>query len=300
MFVTDAAFQGLLDTRVHEPARVGAALQQRARRPCLAPDGALFIVAADHTARGALGVGHDPMAMADRRRLLERLATALANPRVDGVLGSADVLEDLALLGLLEGKVAIGTMNRGGLVGATWEIDDRMTAYDADHVARANLDGGKVLLRIDDTDPATAKTLEACGRAVSELADRGLAAMIEPIPVQRTPDGRLVVDGSPAARVRAALVAAGLGATSAYTWLKIQAGPGVHDVLSATTCPALILGGPPGDDPAATLASWREAMAHPHCRGLVVGRTVLYPHDGDVAGAIAQAADLVSAKAAGR
>jgi len=36
--------------------------------------------------------------MADRTGLLERLCVALARPGVDGVLGSADVLEDLSLL----------------------------------------------------------------------------------------------------------------------------------------------------------------------------------------------------------
>ena len=117
----------------------------RRRRAALAPDGVLFIVAADHPARGALAVGVDSMAMADRRRLLDRLALTLDHPRVDGVLASADILEDLVLLGLLDDRVAVGTMNRGGIMGARWEIDDRMTAYDAEHLEESHLDGGKVL-----------------------------------------------------------------------------------------------------------------------------------------------------------
>ena len=68
----------------------------------LTRDGMLFIVAADHTARGMVGLGDDPLAMADRRSMLDRLLTALANPRVDGVLASADIMEDLVLLGALE------------------------------------------------------------------------------------------------------------------------------------------------------------------------------------------------------
>ena len=65
----------------------------------------LFIVAADHTARGdGRRPGHDPHAMADRRSMLDRLLTALDNPRVDGVLASADIMEDLVLLGALDGR----------------------------------------------------------------------------------------------------------------------------------------------------------------------------------------------------
>ena len=297
MPITDAAFADLLDTRVHDPARIAAALAVRRRRTTLAPDGVLFIVAADHPARGALAVGGDRMAMADRRRLLDRLMLTLDHPRVDGVLGSADVLEDLVVLGLLDDRVAVGTMNRGGIMGARWEIDDRMTAYDAEHIDDAHLDGGKVLLRLDDDDAGTAATLEACSRAVTELADRGLMAMVEPLPYRKDAEGRAVADHDVDRLVQAAGVASGLGSTSAYTWLKVPAGPGVERVMEASTCPSLILGGPLGTDAAATLASWERALGHPHCRGLVIGRSLLYPADGDVAGTVAAAADLVDAKA---
>ena len=69
--------------------------------------------------------------MGNRISLLERLETALARPGVDGLLASPDILEDLLLLGALEGKVVIGSMNRGGLQGAVFELDDQFTGYDA-------------------------------------------------------------------------------------------------------------------------------------------------------------------------
>ena len=71
---------------------------------------------------------------------------ALGRPGVGGVLGTADVLEDLLLLGALDGKIVIGSMNRGGLAGAVFEIDDRFTGYDAAAIARMGFDGGKMLL----------------------------------------------------------------------------------------------------------------------------------------------------------
>src|SRR5439155_3821723 len=99
-------------------------------------DGRLFIIAADHPARGALRAGARPMAMADRMDLLERLSLALSRPGVDGVLGTADIIEDLLLLGVLDDRVVIGSMNRGGLAGTAFEMDDRFTGYDARMIAR--------------------------------------------------------------------------------------------------------------------------------------------------------------------
>ena len=62
-------------------------------------DGRLFIVAADHPARGALAVGADPTRWRNRYDLLERLAVALSRPGVDGVLGTPDIIDDLAAPG---------------------------------------------------------------------------------------------------------------------------------------------------------------------------------------------------------
>ena len=124
----------------------------------------LMIIAADHPARGALRAGERPLAMADRAELLDRLVLALSRPGVNGVLGTADVLEDLLLLGALDGKVVVGSMNRGGLAGTVFELDDRFTGYDAAAIAADGFEGGKMLLRIDPDDPATAATLEACAR----------------------------------------------------------------------------------------------------------------------------------------
>src|SRR5437763_6466205 len=125
-YISDEQWQQLLTTRTRQPEAVAEAYARRKRPESLLNDrGTMFLVAADHPARGALRSGEDPMAMANRRSLLERLVTALANPDVDGVLGSPDVVEELLLLGALEGKIVIGSMNRGGLDGASWTMDDR-------------------------------------------------------------------------------------------------------------------------------------------------------------------------------
>ena len=298
--ISDDAFRDLTDGRVSEPGRIATALAGRKRRERITNDGAIFIVAADHTARGMIGVPGQPRAMANRRLMLERLATALDNPRVDGVLASTDIIEDLVLLGALDDRVAVGTMNRGGLAGATWELDDRFTAYDTEHLVAANLDAGKMLLRIDYDDPGTVPTLEACAQAVVDLNDRGLMAMVEPIPYRKDDAGHAIWNDDPDALLKAVGVCAALGGSSAYTWLKIQATADIESVAAATTQPLLILGGAPGPDPEATFASWENALAQPTVRGLVVGRALLYPPDGDVESAVGRAAELVTASVAAR
>ena len=291
--VSDRAWLDLIAARADQPELALDRLRQRARRPLLT-DGRLFVVAADHTARGMLGVPGDPFALADRRRTLEALMTALAHPGVDGVLASADIMEDLAVLGALENKLAFGTMNRGGIMGADWELDDRMTAYSAAALAANGLDGGKVLLRLADDDAGTAPTLEACARAIDECAAHRLPIMVEPLPYHHDPTtgGAKLLDDDDAL-LRAVAVGSGLGSTSTVTWLKVPAGKDPARMLSCTTLPALILGGTPGSDPEATYASWERAMDVPNVRGLVVGRALLFPPDGDVAAAIDRAAKIV-------
>jgi hypothetical protein len=244
-----------------------------------------MLVAADHPARGALRAGADGLAMADRFRLLERLAVALSRPGVDGVLGTADVLEDLLLMGALDDKVVIGSMNRGGLAGTTFEIDDRFTGYDAAAVDRMGFQGGKMLLRIDPLDPATAPTLAACAAAVGDLASHGLMAMVEPFVSHRV-DGRVRNDLDTEAVIRSATVAAGLGWTSAHTWLKLPVIDDMEPVLAATTLPVLLLGGEVAADQDAQFATWEKVLQNPQVRGMVVGRSLLYPPDGDVAAAV--------------
>jgi hypothetical protein len=230
--------------------------------------------------------------MADRADLLERLCVALGRPGVGGVLGTADVLEDLLLLGALEGKIVIGSMNRGGLAETVFEVDDRFTGYDAAAIARMGFDGGKMLLRIDPDDPATADTMQACAQAVSDLAGRKLMAMVEPFIAHRV-DGRVRNDLSPEAMILALTIASGLGTTSAYTWLKVPVVKDMERVMAASTLPALLLGGEVPDDPEVAFAGWRKALRLPNVMGLLAGRSLLYPADGDVATAVDTAVSLL-------
>lgn len=282
----------LTQVRASDPGAFARAWATRSRRPLLGDDGRMLLVAADHPARGALGVRDRVMAMGSRSDLLARLVTALARPGVDGVLGTPDILDDLVLLGALEDKVVIGSMNRGGLQGAVYELDDRFTGYTPDEIANRGLDGGKTLTRIALEDPGSVATLEATARAVDELGAHGLMAMVEPFWSQRR-DDKVVNLLDPDSTIKSISVAAGLGASSAHTWLKVPVVDDLERVMDATTMPTVLLGGDPKGDPHDTYAAWGRSLDIPQVRGLVVGRALLYPPDGDVAAAVDIAAELV-------
>jgi len=283
----------LIQIRVHHPETIAVRAAERVKADALVPpSGKLVMVAADHPARGALRAGSRALAMADRADLLERLCVALSRPGVDGVLGTADILEDLLLLGALDGKVVIGSMNRGGLAGTVFEIDDTFTGYDAETVAAMGFDGGKMLFRIDPQDPATPVTMRACAEAVNQLADRKLMAMVEPFISHRV-DGHVRNDLNPEPMTRAITVASGLGRTSAYTWLKVPVVDNMEQVMAASTLPALLLGGEVPSNPDEAFASWQKALRLPTVKGIIAGRSLLYPSDDDVAGAVDTAVGLL-------
>lgn len=292
-------YESITRRRLEDPASVqrAAAARQKHAGPVLGRQN--FIIAADHPARGALSVGKRATAMADRRQLLDRLQIALQNPACDGVLASPDILDDLLLLGALEGKLVFGSMNRGGLTGLVNEIDDRFTGHTASALAALGADGGKMLTRISYEDPDTVKTLQATADAVSDLARHQLVAMVEPF-ISKRVEGKVVNDLRPDAVIKSMGIAAGLGESSAYTWLKIPVVQEMERVMAATTLPTVLLGGDPAGSPDEVFSSWQAALALPGVQGLTVGRTLLYPEDEDVAAAVATAASLLNTTAPAR
>jgi hypothetical protein len=95
------------------------------------------------------------------------------------------------------------------------------------------------------------------------------------------------------ATIRAMTVAAGIGNTSAYTWLKVPVVEEMERVMAATTLPALLLGGEVSAAQDAAFESWRKALKLPTVQGLVIGRSLLYPPDDDVAAAVDTAVSLL-------
>lgn len=278
--------------RAYHPEKMRTATQARTQAQPLTPGEKLLVLACDHPARGAFAAGGNQVAMANREEILRRCVTILANPKVRGFLGTADLVDDLTLLGALEGKFVWGSMNRGGLAGSSFEMDDRFTGYDVQGISAARLDGGKMLVRIDREDPGTVRTLEAAGNAISQLNAAGLQAMVEPFISSRL-DGQIVNDLSPDAVIASIAIAQGLGNTTTNTWLKLPNVADMERVMESTSLPSLILGGAVSSDQAGVFAQWEKTLQLPNVMGLVIGRSLLFPPDNDVDKAVNRLAEMI-------
>ena len=274
--LSDQQYGDLIETRARRPEAIAEAARSRKPREQVDAGDGVFLISADHTARGVVGTDKNPTSFGSRRDLLGRLLTALNHPVVDGVIATADIIEELLLLRALDDKIVIGSMNRSGLAGSAWEMDDRFNCYDPRGLLDSKLDGGKMLLRIDMKDPASNQTIAACGENVTSLARSRLLSLVEPLPSVRV-GGRSQSTTDPEAMVRAVSVASGLGATSAYTWLQIPPIGDLERVLAASSLPALMQAGDPNRNPDLTYQRWQQGLALAQVRGLVAGRGILYP-----------------------
>ena len=281
-------FAQLTDIRVHDPEYALRAAGSRSRRASLTTDGKLNILAADHPARRVTVVPGNPLGMADRRDYLARIVRVLMCQSVDGVMATMDVIEDLLVLDDLSGsgrflkdKLLIASLNRGGLAGSSWEMDDPMTGATPETCAAWKLDGAKILMRVCDDDRNSLKTMVAAATAINECNARQIPMFLEPLPVVKSEKGYKVVKTAEALS-KIVGVASALGDSSRYLWLKLPYCENYEVVANATTLPILLLGGESAGDPTSYLREVSAGMqAGANVRGALVGRNVLYPGDDD-------------------
>ena len=290
-FLPQSVVDRITEVRVDEPDRPLQLAQARKQRAKLAPSGKLNLIAADHPARRANRVGDDAMGMADRRDLLARITRILIADAADGLLGSMDLIEELLILddlnreaggaSFLDNKLLIASLNRGGLAGVKWEMDDAWTGPEASTCATWNLDGAKALMRVLDDESASLRTIEMCAQAIRQLQALDLPMFLEPLPQVRTEDGiRLIREADAIAKVVGVAVALGNG--SRRMWLKLPACERFEIVARSTTLPILILGGEVEGDRMGFFRQIAASLAAgANVRGTIVGRNVLYPPEGD-------------------
>lgn len=296
-------FDQLTDLRVQHPEIILAEYAARHRRKQLAPSGKLVILAADHPGRHVLQIGADALALGDRRNYLERILRVLSLPAVDGLMGTPDILDDVVLLNylirsaggpdLLTDRVLVGCLNRGGLSGSAWELDDFWTGHTPGRLAQLRCDAAKMLLRLSLSERESAPTIGYCARWLTELNALGMPSFLEALPVARE-NGRWQVTRNADALIRTIGVATALGDMSMYTWLKLPYVPGFAQVARSTTLPILILGGESHGNLAVLLNEVADAMAAgSNVRGALIGRNVLWPGDEDPLVAAAAVAAVV-------
>jgi hypothetical protein len=302
-FLTGALMARITQTRVNDPEYSLRAAKARVRRDRPAPDGRLCLIAADHPARMVTKVGNDALAMADRRDYLARILRVLTCEAVDGVMATMDILEDLLTIDgflreagatpLLDHRVLVASLNRGGLAGSKWELDDPVTGPAPAACAAWALDGAKLLMRVDEEEPASLKTMLACARMINECNAHQLPMFLEPLPVKKGRSG-WAVEKKADALARLAGVASALGDSSRYLWLKLPHCEHYEVVARSTTLPILLLGGESAGDARPFLEQLSGALAAgANVRGALVGRNVLYPGAEDPMAVAAGAAGII-------
>jgi DhnA family fructose-bisphosphate aldolase class Ia len=233
-----------------------------------------IILAADHRARGIMTVERYDDYLAALRAAL---------PCCDGLMATVKPLADLAPE-LRPDQTTWLSLNRTGLAGSAFELDDRLVATCA-HAAAAGCTGVKHMTRIDRDDPVTAAALELLGRVLEEARVLGLDVMVEPLAWRAG-----AVDRATDAVVEAAVIAHDMGAPL----LKVPvpaAPPGtervdaVQRVVASVGVPVLFLGGPRGDRDS-LLREIADAVAG-GAAGMAIGRSVYQdPCPGEVAGLV--------------
>ena len=301
-FLPASALAKITAVRLADPEVSLRAAKMRKRRSTLTPDGRLNILAADHPARRVTKVGDDLLRMANRHGYFSRIVRVLQSDVVDGVMATMDVLEDLLILhhlileaggpAFLDNRLLIASLNRGGLAGASWEMDDPVTGSSPATCAALGLDGAKLLLRICDEEASSLHTMLYCACAITEMNALGLPTFLEPLPVVKNNDSYRVVKTAEAL-AKIVGVASALGDSSRYLWLKLPYCENYEVVAKATTIPILLLGGESVGDATPLLREITAGLsAGSNVRGALVGRNVLYPGEEDPI-VVAQAAGLI-------
>jgi DhnA family fructose-bisphosphate aldolase class Ia len=238
-----------------------------------------LILAADHRARGVV-------TMERYGDYVTALARAL--PACDGILATAQPLADLSTGGhLTPGQRTYLSLNRTGLAGSAFELDDRPVAT----VARAAAEGWtgvKHMTRIDMSDPLTAPALELLGQVLEQSVPAGMEALIEPL-VWR--GGQVVRDTD--AIVYAAVIAHDMGAPLLKVPVPLAPGGAerqraVARVVASVGVPVLFLGGPRGDGGRQSVLDEVRDVMEGGGGGVAIGRTVYQDDDpAEMAGLIA-------------
>jgi len=237
-----------------------------------------LILAADHRARGVVTIERYADYVGALRQAL---------PSCDGILATAQPMADLAAGGHLAHHRTYLSINRSGLAGSAFELDDRLVAS----VARAASDGWtgvKHMTRIDLGDPMTSPALELLGQVLEQARAAELEALVEPL-VWR--DGQVASDTD--AIVFAAVIAHDMGAPVIKVPVPLApAGSerqrAVARVVASVGVPVLFLGGPMGTTGRQSVLDEVRDVVEGGGGGMAIGRTIYQdPDPAEMAGLVA-------------
>ncbi len=264
--------------------------KNRIRRP--QPwDSNIVIIAADHPGRGITDVDENRVGMGDRQQYLGRIARVLILNEIDGVMATPDIMDDLMILNylmkqhegksFLDKKILIGCTNRGGIKGSEYEMMDYVTAYNIEDIKDLNLDGAKMMFRLDlesKRSKYSQRTIKMCSELIRKCNKYDIPVFIEPLPVERQRDGSYSVKMEANELIRTIGIATALGGNSGNLWLKIPYVQDYEYVVRSTSNPILMLGGESTGNPTDVLVDFEKGLgAGKNVKGCLVGRQLLYP-----------------------
>lgn len=250
-----------------------------------------LLIEADHPGRGLLGVGADARALADRSEYLYRLCAALDLRGVDGVIATADLVDDLILLEALNDRVIVGSTNVR-VESAFASFTSGFTGFGPDAIRDVHLEAGMVRVPIYLDLQEGVGLVHSASRAIDALGAAGSVALVEP-KLWRGTIAELEHDASVDGFVRAIGIVSAFGSRSSYTWLVLPVMDGLEDVLPSTTMPVLLRAA--HNSPLPSESDILAMLRLPGVAGLIVPADVLYPEDGDMLATVQALAALVHA-----
>ena len=234
----------------------------------LASDGRAVVLAADHRARGIVTI----------ERYADYLAALRAAlPSCDALMASTQPLADLAGDGVAPGQATLLSLNRTGLAGTAFELDDRLVAT-VEGAATRGYTGVKVMTRLDPADRGGARQLEMLGAVIEQAQAAGLACLVEPLTWTHG-----AMDRGADSIVWSAVIAHDMGAPLLKVPVPDAAAGGerieaVQRIVESVGVPVLFLGGPRVSDRDTVLAEVSDVMAG-GAAGMAIGRAVYQDPD---------------------
>ena len=283
-FLDSAIFQELNRIKAFQPEIIEQEAYCR-RKPGY-PHECLVFAAADHNARMINEYKGNPIGLSNRREYLTRLVRMLQSDRIDGIEATPDIIEDLIILNklcresgkkaFLDGKMLVGTVNRGGLKNTVWEMDDMPSCYTVERLKKLNMDGVKFMIRLNPMDERCRNTVRYCADAVNEAERAGLPIFIEALYVETTEKGFAMKTDSESLCKVVGVVGA-LGCRGVGKWIEVPLNEEYQVPTSATTCPVLVVPDEVKSEPIDVVKEYtKEIGLNDNIRGILLGRNVMY------------------------
>ncbi|HOL55432.1 MAG TPA: hypothetical protein PK699_05985 [bacterium] len=233
-----------------------------------ARDGKAMVLAIDHRQRG-IQEGIDNFN--NLISLIERLA-----PYIDAIMTTKEPLGQIILNGNLRDKGLVLSLNRTGLAGTTFEMDDRLVCT-VETALRWGLDGVKLLIKFNRDNLFTNEQLSLLSSVVEECEKWSIPLMVEPL-YMNLEDGKLIMDRSYQAIKWVSIITNDfrvpiLKIPYVKTSSRKEGIEQFSRIRDSVNAKVLLLGGPKRDNPIEVLQDFEDGVKA-GADGFVVGRNV--------------------------